>query len=72
MKLIVRKSHLKGTVTIPGSKSHTIRAVAIASLAKGQSAIHNPLTSSDTQSAVNCYRAKLLLQFGVVSDIIQL
>ncbi|RKY23350.1 MAG: 3-phosphoshikimate 1-carboxyvinyltransferase [Planctomycetota bacterium] len=56
MKLIVRKSHLKGTVTIPGSKSHTIRAVAIASLAKGQSAIHNPLTSSDTQSAVNCYR----------------
>ena len=57
MKLIVRKSRLKGTVTIPASKSHTIRAVAIASLAKGQSAIRNPLVSSDTQAAVACYRA---------------
>lgn len=57
MKLIVRKSRLKGTVAIPGSKSHTIRAVAIASLAGGQSLIHAPLDSSDTQAAVACYRA---------------
>jgi len=57
MKLIVRKSRLKGTVLIPGSKSHTIRAVAIASLAAGQSLIRNPLDSSDTQAAVACYRA---------------
>ncbi|MHC4242869.1 MAG: 3-phosphoshikimate 1-carboxyvinyltransferase [Planctomycetota bacterium] len=57
MKLIVRKSRLKGTVLIPGSKSHTIRAVAIASLAAGESLIHNPLDSSDTQAAVACYRA---------------
>jgi 3-phosphoshikimate 1-carboxyvinyltransferase len=57
MKLIVRKSRLKGTVVIPGSKSHTIRAVAIASLATGQSLIRNPLDSSDTQAAVACYRA---------------
>jgi len=57
MKLIVRKSRLKGTVVIPGSKSHTIRAVAIGSLAAGQSIIRQPLVSSDTQSAVDCYRA---------------
>jgi 3-phosphoshikimate 1-carboxyvinyltransferase len=57
MKLLVKKSRLKGTVLIPGSKSHTIRAVAIASLAAGESLIHNPLDSSDTQSAVACYRA---------------
>lgn len=57
MKLIVRKSRLKGTVAIPGSKSHTIRAVAIASLAGGQSLIYDPLDSSDTQAAVACYRA---------------
>jgi len=57
MKLIVRKSRLKGTVVIPGSKSHTIRAVAIASLAAGESLIRNPLDSSDTQAAVACYRA---------------
>jgi 3-phosphoshikimate 1-carboxyvinyltransferase len=57
MHLIVRKSQLKGAVSIPGSKSHTIRAVAIASLAAGQSTIRNPLTSGDTNAVVNCYRA---------------
>ncbi|MDD5326427.1 MAG: 3-phosphoshikimate 1-carboxyvinyltransferase [Phycisphaerae bacterium] len=57
MKLIARKSRLRGEVSIPGSKSHTIRAVAIASLADGNSSIRRPLASSDTQSAVNCYRS---------------
>jgi len=56
MKLLVNKSRLKGEVTIPASKSHTIRAVAIASLAGGKSLIRNPLSSSDTLSAVECYR----------------
>ncbi|MHC4158793.1 MAG: 3-phosphoshikimate 1-carboxyvinyltransferase [Planctomycetota bacterium] len=56
MKLIARKSRLKGEVTIPASKSHTVRAVAIASLAKGQSTIRNPLVSNDTQATVDCYR----------------
>jgi len=57
MKLITAKSRLAGTVAIPASKSHTIRAVAIASLAEGKSLIRNPLVSSDTMSAVECYRA---------------
>ena len=57
MELIVEKSRLKGTVAIPASKSHTIRAVAIASLTDGQSNIRNPLISNDTLSAVDCYRA---------------
>jgi len=57
MELVSKKSTLKGTVAIPGSKSHTIRAVAIASLANGKSTIRNPLISSDTLSAVDCYRA---------------
>jgi len=56
MKLIVKKSCLKGTVAVPPSKSHTIRAVAIASLADGQTTIRNPLNSQDTLSAVRCYR----------------
>ncbi len=64
MKLIVRKSRLKGSLCIPASKSHTIRAVAIASLASGQSTIRNPLLSSDTQAAVDCYR-----QLGAQIDI---
>ncbi|MHC4743259.1 MAG: 3-phosphoshikimate 1-carboxyvinyltransferase [Planctomycetota bacterium] len=57
MKLIAKKSRLKGTVTIPASKSHTIRAVAIASLASGQSIIRAPLLSGDTSAVVSCYRA---------------
>ncbi len=57
MKLIVKKSRLTGTVVIPASKSHTIRAVALGSLAAGQSLIRNPLSSSDTQAALAAYRA---------------
>ncbi len=57
MRLICRQSLLRGEVTIPGSKSHTIRAVAIASLAEGESAIRAPLESNDTRAAVEAYRA---------------
>lgn len=57
MQLISRKSRLKGRVSIPASKSHTIRAVAIASLADAESLIRNPLWSGDTEAAVQCYGA---------------
>jgi 3-phosphoshikimate 1-carboxyvinyltransferase len=57
MQLISRKSRLKGSVSIPASKSHTIRAVALASLAQGQSLIRNPLASGDTDAAILCYGA---------------
>ena len=57
MHLIVKKSKLAGEVVIPPSKSHTIRAIAIAALAEGRSTIRNPLLSADTQAAVDCYRA---------------
>ena len=57
MKLLVEKSPLRGTVDIPGSKSHTIRAVAIASLASGQSEIEQPLDSADGRAAFHAYRA---------------
>ncbi len=56
MNLICRQSQLKGEVRIPGSKSHTIRAVAIASLAPGISTIREPLVSNDTRAAVDVYR----------------
>ncbi|MCC7146434.1 MAG: 3-phosphoshikimate 1-carboxyvinyltransferase [Phycisphaeraceae bacterium] len=57
MKLICSKSTLRGAVDIPASKSHTIRAVAIAALAQGQSVIRDPLESADAQAAVDAYRA---------------
>ena len=57
MKLIVRQSRPQGAVAIPGSKSHTIRAVVIASLAHGESCIRKPLNSLDTQAAARACRA---------------
>ena len=54
--LSVRKSKLSGSVRIPGSKSHTIRAVAIGALASGTSRVLDPLDSSDTRSAQDVYR----------------
>ena len=57
MKFVCRKSQLRGAVAIPGSKSHTIRAVAIASLASGTSRIEQPLDSGDTRSAVSAFDA---------------
>ena len=44
---------LSGRIAVPGSKSHTIRAVVAALLAEGTSEIHAPLYSADTRSALN-------------------
>ena len=57
MLLKVGKSKISGKVRIPGSKSHTIRALFIASLANGTSEIIDPLVSNDTLSAVEVCRA---------------
>lgn len=51
MKFICQPSELRGTAAIPGSKSHTIRAVMIAALAPGESVIEAPLVSADALSA---------------------
>lgn len=53
MLLKIKKSETHGSIMIPGSKSHTIRALFIASLAGGRSVITNPLLSRDALSAVN-------------------
>ena len=50
MKAFAKKSHLAGHITVPGSKSHTIRALILASMADGISHISNPLPSNDCLS----------------------
>ena len=50
MKIRASKAHLSGSVTVPGSKSHTIRALLLSSLAEGTSHIFNPLPSADCLS----------------------
>ena len=58
MKLVAGKTKkLQGKITIPASKSHTIRAIIIASLAEGISKLVNPLFSEDTCAAINACRA---------------
>jgi 3-phosphoshikimate 1-carboxyvinyltransferase len=57
MNLHCNPSTLRGSVEIPGSKSHTIRAVAIAAAASGESRIREPLESNDTQAAIDAYTA---------------
>jgi 3-phosphoshikimate 1-carboxyvinyltransferase len=57
MYLAVEKSRVSGKIKISGSKSHTIRALFIASLAKGISRIYDPLLSNDADSAVKVCKA---------------
>ena len=57
MILTSEKSRLSGEVEIPASKSHTIRALALATLACGKSEISNPLDSADTRACVDTCRA---------------
>ena len=52
MEISVKKSKIAGQIEVPGSKSHTIRAIFIAALAKGTSTIKMPLVSEDTVSAL--------------------
>lgn len=52
-----RKGALSGDVIVPGSKSHTIRAVMLAALAEGTSVVHNPLPSKDGLAAMAAARA---------------
>ncbi|MBO7147554.1 MAG: 3-phosphoshikimate 1-carboxyvinyltransferase [Lentisphaeria bacterium] len=58
MELSVKHSKINGQVEIPGSKSHTIRAIVIASLASGTSTIKMPLVSDDT---ISCLKAASIL-----------
>ena len=52
----VKPSEVKGTVSIPASKSVVQRAVAAAMLARGTSIIHNPSTCNDCLAALNMAR----------------
>ena len=52
MILHITPSQVAGKVAVPGSKSHTIRAIAGALLADGKSFVRSPLLSFDTASTL--------------------
>jgi len=57
MVVHIKPSAVSGRVLIPASKSHTIRALLIASMAQGKSSIINHLVSDDTLSCIAVCRA---------------
>lgn len=57
MHINIHAAHIHGTLVIPPSKSHTLRALIAASLAQGTSSIASPLLSADTASALQVLRA---------------
>jgi len=59
MNVTTRPSSIHGEITVPGSKSHTIRACLFAALGTGTSIIENPLPSADCLSAL-----RTVEQFG--------
>jgi len=61
---LVKRSVLKGEISIPASKSHTLRSILFASLAKGKSIIHGYLDSTDTQAMIEACR-----HFGAKLDV---
>ena len=53
MKVIISKSEARGRVSVPSSKSQTIRGLMCAALTKGESQIVNPLVCEDTSAAID-------------------
>jgi 3-phosphoshikimate 1-carboxyvinyltransferase len=64
-KTITPVRNIGGTVTVPSSKSHTIRALLIAALAEGPSTISNILDSADARSCIAGIKA-----FGAECEIL--
>ena len=64
MKQIIPKNNINGTVTIPGSKSLTHRALIAASLADGKSRLVSFLSCEDT-----LYTAEALKKMGINIDL---
>ena len=57
MRQVKRITNLDATVSIPGSKSYTQRALIIASLAEGRSFLRNSLISEDTKYLMGALRS---------------
>ena len=51
--MVITRRRAEGSITVPASKSQTIRALLIALMARGKSTIRHPLYSSDTISCMN-------------------
>jgi 3-phosphoshikimate 1-carboxyvinyltransferase len=53
---VLPAKHICGSVTLPGDKSISHRAVMLASIAEGRSHVRNFATSADCASTIGCFR----------------
>ncbi|MBX7066395.1 MAG: 3-phosphoshikimate 1-carboxyvinyltransferase [Parachlamydiales bacterium] len=66
VKVKIHPGKLAGKIAVPTSKSHTIRSLLFAMMAKGKSLIRHPLPSPDTVAMINAIRS-----LGTVIDMEQ-
>lgn len=57
MKTLTKKTGLRGTITVPGDKSISHRAIMFGALAEGTTTIHGFLKGADCLSTIGCFRA---------------
>lgn len=66
MNVVISKSTLNGDISVPSSKSHTIRAATLATLSSGPCMIRNPLPSDDCLAAL-----RAMGQFGAKTELLE-
>ena len=66
MKVITKSGPLEATVTVPASKSYSVRAILLAAMSAGTTTITNCLNADDTQYALEAIKA---LGFDVSGSI---
>ena len=54
MKILTKKSGLRGTLTVPGDKSISHRAIMFGALAEGTTTVHGFLKGADCLSTIDC------------------
>ena len=57
MKAYIKKSELKGKITVPPSKSMAHRMLICAGLSEGKSTVHNIAFSEDILATLDCLRS---------------
>ncbi|MFI5334796.1 MAG: 3-phosphoshikimate 1-carboxyvinyltransferase [Chlamydiales bacterium] len=70
-KLSIKPSRLNGAISVPPSKSQTMRAIIFALMAQGVSRIQNPLCSPDTE-AMLCAVEQLGAKISRQEDLIEI
>ena len=66
---IKKLSSLRGSITVPGDKSISHRAIIMASIAKGQSRLKNLLMGQDCHSTINAFRS-MGISIGAEEEVV--